>query len=105
MEGLPPGVIRRQNGSLFREVTVQVAGGGTRKQVRQVTLDPDEAREKRIDYLHPQLGWVREGYKLEKDRDSQAIMDDNTAGMAVHEEDQSLKAVHFPPLEGAEAPK
>lgn len=41
---------------------------------RPITDDLEEARTKRIDYWHPKFGWIREGYKLERDRDAQSIM-------------------------------
>lgn len=41
---------------------------------RTVTDDLQEARDLRLDYWHPRYGWVREGYKLERDRDAQSIM-------------------------------
>lgn len=85
---LPPGAEYR-NGQLVRVVPRTAADGSTREEVRPVSLDPIEAKAKRIDYYHPLLKtWLREGYKLVTDRSVESRMQDNTTAVAVHEEDR-----------------
>ena len=74
---LPPGVTRQPDGSLIRMVPVR-AGDEMREKVRPVALTLSKAKEMRWDYYHPELGWILEGYKLERDRDVQSIMADSS---------------------------
>lgn len=87
MSTLPPGVIE-QKGRLVRIKIVPVADGTTREQIRPVTLDFEEAKLRRMDWYHHELGWILEGYKLEQDRPEQSIMDDESQAVAAHEEDR-----------------
>ena len=41
---------------------------------RPIAETLEEARDKRQDYYHPVYGWIREGYKLERDREAASIM-------------------------------
>ena len=98
---LPPGVEDR-NGQLVRIVKKVSADGVEREQERPVSLDPVEARKKRMDYFHPTLGWVREGYKLVTDRSIGSKMMDTSTAVAVHEEDRDRVPVE-PQAESEEA--
>ena len=87
MSKLPPGVTKRQ-GQLVRILIKTAPDGSEREQVRPVSLDPIEARAKRMDYFHPTLGWLLQGYKLATDRSIGSKMMDNSQAVAVHEEDR-----------------
>lgn len=82
---LPPGAVMR-GGRIVRVKEIPTPDGKVRTQVRPVSLDPREAKEKRMDYYHPELGWVLEGYKLEKDRPEQSIMDDDSQALGAPDE-------------------
>ncbi len=75
--GLPPGC-EYKDGVLVRVLKIGVADGSIREQVRRVTLDWDEARKLKIDFHHPEFGWIRGGSKLERDRPSESIMADTS---------------------------
>lgn len=76
---LPPGVEQLPSGQLVRRLEKPVTGGASRTVTRNVASTLEEARAKHWDWYHPDLGWIREGYKLEKDREPQAIMDDGSS--------------------------
>lgn len=76
---LPPGVERVPGG--YTRKVVKRASGQERTQVRPVALTREEAREKRMDYYDPVLGWLLDGYKLEKDRLPQDIMADGSSAV------------------------
>ena len=76
--GLPPGVERLPDGQLIRRLEKPVTGGTSREQIRYVASSLEEARKKHWDFYHPVVGWIREGYKLEKDRPPQDIMNDGS---------------------------
>lgn len=78
--GFPPGVERLPDGQLVRRVQKPVHGGEYREQIRPVATTLKEAQVKHYDWYHPRLGWVREGYKLERDRQPQDIMADGSSG-------------------------
>lgn len=42
---------------------------------RPVAKSLEEARAKRIDYYSQEYGWIIEGYKLQRDRDTQSILE------------------------------
>lgn len=79
--GLPPGAERLPNGQVVRRLEKPVSGGGSREVIRPVASTLAEAREKHWDFYHPVVGWVREGYKLEKDREPQDIMADGSSAV------------------------
>lgn len=41
---------------------------------RRICETLEEARAKRFDFYSSEFGWMREGYKLEKDRDTASIL-------------------------------
>lgn len=81
-ETLPPGVQKR-DGKLVRVVPITAADGSTREQVRQIAPTLAEARERRFDYYHPELGWIREGLKVERVRSEGEIMADASASVGM----------------------
>jgi hypothetical protein len=77
--GLPPSCVYK-DGQLVRPVKRQSVDGAEWTQYRPVALDPIQARAEVKDYYHPQFGWIKEGYKLIKDRSVDSIMaDDSTS--------------------------
>jgi len=74
---LPPGVKKVSEGYI-REKEIAYPDGDTRIQRRPVALTLEEAKAKHMDYYHPDLGWILEGYKLEKDREPASIMADSS---------------------------
>ena len=93
---LPPGAEMR-GGQLVR-IIKKTSGDGTEwEQVRPVALTQSEAKRRRQDWYHPQLGWVREGYKLATDRSPASKMQDDSSAVAVREEDRPQEAQ--PPVE------
>ncbi len=95
---LPPGAEYRE-GRLVRVVPKVAADGTAWSQVRPVSLDPQEAKDKRMDYYHPQFGWLLKGTKKVTDRSVGSVMMDNTQAVAVPEE---ARRVSFPQLEKEE---
>lgn len=87
---LPPGVERDEAGRLYWTRHFEV-NGEPREQRRYVALDPDEARARRLDYYHPTLGWVLEGYKLATDRSVASIMADGTTATPLSVEEQERR--------------
>jgi hypothetical protein len=79
--GLPPGCVYK-DGQLVRPVKRQSSDGTEWIQYRPVALDPVQARVEAKDYYHPQFGWVKEGYKLIKDRSLTSILADDSASRA-----------------------
>ncbi len=88
---LPPGVEQR-GGRLIRVVPRNYPDGSERKEIRPVSLDPVEARKQRMDYFHPEFGWLREGYKLVTDRSVGSKMLDDSQAVAVPEEGRQSPA-------------
>lgn len=95
---LPPGAEYR-DGKLVRVLPKVAADGTSWEQVRPVSLDPAEAKALKVDYYHPQLGWLLKGKKLAKDRSVGSIMMDDSTAVAVPEE---ARPVSFPALEKEE---
>lgn len=87
---LPPGVFE-EGGNLYREREVKAEDGEVRMQRRRVSLDAEEARINRMDYFHHQLGWVLEGYKLEKNRTPEDIMADGSTATPLPVEEQEKR--------------
>jgi len=82
---LPPGVHRGPRG-LYREIPAHTGRKNPRTgeplttiRRKAVTLDRDQAVEKRMDYFDPQFGWLIDGFKLERDRNVEDIWADNSA--------------------------
>ena len=78
---LPPGVVELESGKLVRRVERLASDGSTWMQERPVALDLEEARAGRMDYYHPELGWILEGYKLEKDRTVESRLADTSTSI------------------------
>ncbi len=77
MADLPPDVYE-ENGQLFRDVVRSSAEGEDWTQHRPVALTLAEAKMRHWDWFHPVFGWILEGYKLEKDRDTKDILADSS---------------------------
>lgn len=75
---LPPQAIIGDDGLLYHEVTRILEGGSSMLQRRRLASSLEEARTKRLDYYHPKLGLIWEGFKLASDRDAQDVIDDKT---------------------------
>ena len=71
------------DGKLVREITHTASDGSTRVEVRQVAEDWETAKRLQQDFYDPTLGWIRYGYKLERDRDTASILADNTEAIPV----------------------
>lgn len=77
---LPPtveriGVIGRGTSSLRRKIEDRGTG---RTRYRPVSLDWEEAKARRWDYFHPELGWLIDGFKRERDPTIDQIMADTS---------------------------
>ena len=77
LDDLPPGC-EKEGGRIVRRVPVLAGDGTTYTQVRPVVLSMEEARVTKADYYDPVLGWIRYGFKLERDRSVESIMADNS---------------------------
>lgn len=76
-EAIRAQVYQRPDGTWWRKIAPARAGGSHRERpVNFVSLD--DARAKREDFWHHQFGWVQEGYNLERDRDTDNILADNS---------------------------
>ena len=71
--------VYEEHGQLFRNVQRTAADGETWTQKRPVARTLDDAKRYRQDWFHPEIGWILEGYKLEKDRDAADIFADGSA--------------------------
>ncbi len=94
MAELPDGVYE-ENGLFYRNVTRTSPGGKGKKdqewtRKRLVALTLAEAKKRHWDWFHPIYGWVLEGYKLEKDRDSSDILADESQTVVATPEQQEL---------------
>ena len=92
MAELPPGVTE-ENGQLIRYVTRTSGDGELWQQRRVVATTIEEARLHRHDFYHPELGWILEGFKLEKDRPADDIMADGTQSVPapIEQQDKTKK--------------
>jgi len=72
-EGLPPGAYR-EGAQLLRKVPKQSSDGSEWEQVREVATTLEEAKADRKDFYHPELGWIRNGLKLERDRELGSVL-------------------------------
>lgn len=77
---LPPNAFRDGDGNLMHKVRRMSEGGGYVEVTRPLAASLEEAREKRIDFYHPTLGLIWEGYKLARDRSPQSVMSDGSVG-------------------------
>lgn len=75
---LPPEAIVGEDGLLYHEVKRVLEGGSSIVQRRRLATSPEESREKHLDYYHPKLGLIWEGFKLAKDRNAQDVISDKT---------------------------
>ncbi len=97
MADLPPGVYE-ESGLLYRDVKRESPIGDpgedgeqefeTWTKKRPVALTLPEAKMRHWDWYHPLYGWVLEGYKLEKDRDSSDILTDSSQTVVATPEQQ-----------------
>jgi len=76
---LPPNT-EMQGNSLIHVIEIEAADGSKRTQRRPVASTLEEAKEKRWDFYHEELGWILEGYKLARDRTTASIMADSSVG-------------------------
>lgn len=74
---LPPNAIMH-NGQMFHSWDDVDADGNVHHHEKLAATNQQEAREKRMDWYHPQFGWVKDGYKLYRDRTAQDIMSDGS---------------------------
>lgn len=74
--GVPPSAVWGDDDLLYHEIEVTTEGGTKHKVYRRLAQTMEEARELRIDYFHPTLGLIWDGYKLAKDRTPQDRMRD-----------------------------
>lgn len=82
-EGLPPGVERHPTKGLVRYVLRTSEDGSTYRQLREVALTLEEARERKVDYYLPQSGWILNGYKRATDRTPQDRLADGSVPAGV----------------------
>lgn len=73
---LPPEVEKLPNGQLIRRIATVSADGTSHYRTRYVALTREEAKQKAMDWYHPELGWVIDGFKLETDRGAKELFDD-----------------------------
>jgi hypothetical protein len=77
--GVPPTAFWGEDDLLYHKIDTMTEGGTVHKDsIRRLAQNMDEARELRIDYFHPTLGLIWEGYKLAKDRTPEDRMRDTT---------------------------
>ncbi len=74
---MPPGCEIR-GGKLVRVIPREATDGSAWDQVREVASNLKEAKMNRTDFYSNEFGWIREGYKLEKDRETEHIMADTS---------------------------
>lgn len=93
MSKLPPGV-KKENGQLVRYVARTSADDSEWKQRRNVALNLQEAKATRSDFYDPVLGWVLEGYKLERDRPTEDIVADASMSVAAPNDTEEEEGVN-----------
>lgn len=65
-------------GVLYHRALMVGDSGDYRHVLRPVAKTMEEAREKQWDFYHPEFGWIRYGFKMEKDRSVASIMRDDS---------------------------
>lgn len=75
---LPEKAFVGDDGLLYHTVTRVLEGGSSMEQTRRLANSPEESREKHLDFYHPKLGLIWEGFKLAKDRNAQDVISDKT---------------------------
>ena len=74
-----PSSVFESGGQLYRRIVIQTADSGEQERIRPVARTLEEAKARRWDFYHSdEFGWVREGYKWEKDRSTESIMADTS---------------------------
>jgi hypothetical protein len=87
MGELPPGVVE-EYGQLYRYVTRTSAEGEEWQQRKRVARTLAEAKATRSDFYHQELGWIIEGYKLERDRPTESVLADASVPVAAPETEE-----------------
>lgn len=88
VQRLPEGVEQAPDGSFFRRVQYPVDQDPRtgeilyEERIRSVALTQAEAVEKRLDFFHPQMGWIRDGIKKETDLTPQQVLADGSQSFA-----------------------
>lgn len=75
---LPEGAFYLDDGLAYHRIGRTTEGGTKYIQTRRLALSLEEARDKRLDFIHPTLGLIWDGYKLARDRGVADIIADNT---------------------------
>lgn len=83
---IPPGAERIPGRGLVRKIVKTINEGTPDERkvtsYKPVSLDQDEARKKRMDFYHPDFGWLIDGFKHTVDRTPQDIMSDSSMAVA-----------------------
>lgn len=66
------------DGRVYHEVVRMTDGGSKVTSVRPLAMTIEEAREARLDFYHPTLGLIWNGYKLASDRTAEDRAKDTT---------------------------
>ena len=91
IEGFPPEVYER-NGQLYRSITHKAVDGSERVEERPVARTLEVAKARRWDFWHSEeFGWIRAGYKWEKDRSTESILKDDSVGVPLSVEQQEKR--------------
>lgn len=77
---LPANAFYGGDGLLYHKIQRTLDGGSTVLSTRRLATSAEEARDQRIDFYHPSLGLIWEGYKLASDRTTHDILNDSSIG-------------------------
>jgi hypothetical protein len=86
-----------ESGQLIHKImkVPDAIGGDPYPVWRALATSLEEAREKRIDFWHPTLGLIWNGYKLARDRSIADIMSDNSVGGLVPRGELPVESAGF----------
>lgn len=79
--GVPPTAFWGEDDQLYHKIEMTTEGGAKYMATRPLAQTMEEARDKRLDYFHPTLGLIWNGYKLATDRTPQARLADRTQSL------------------------
>lgn len=77
---LPDNAFYGDDGELYHRVERMTEGGTKVMSTRRLATSLQQARDEHLDFYHPTLGLIWEGYKLARDRSPESIMRDTSVG-------------------------
>ena len=96
---LPENAFLGDDGNLYHRISRMTDGGSWIETTRPLARTLEEAREKRIDFYHPTLGIIWNGYKIGRDRSPQDIIKDTSVGGQAKPGEVPVPTSNLPPVD------